>query len=368
MQVALGSLSPSALAARQTGYVPSDGVRSGRTVRGLLAGVPLRVRLVAVACCAVAAGAAVTGLACRQAARSGLMWQADQQLRAYADQLTSHPFTAMPAGPGPGGTAGGAFIIEVVSGNQVVMVTGADRRPGPALAGIPVRAGQPAVVRASGGDGSWLVVAQPVHYSAQRILFTYGSDGYFLHVTSMSRPGTDGTLVVGLDLRRVSLAITKITLSVITVSAAAVLLTGFAGLVVNRAILRPLARAQTTAADLAPDPAPRVPAGRPGSLASGLAQSLNQLLSRLEDARMSAEAARESSDRMRSVLAGGCRELRQRVGVVHGCAEHYRLTEPLTARQLDRLISRIADEAARIDAMIDDLAGPRSDRPPRHTS
>jgi signal transduction histidine kinase len=295
--------------------VPGNGGLGRRTV-------PLSVRLVAVACCAAAAGAVAMGLACSQAARSGLMWQADQQLRVYADQLTSHPFTAMPAGPGPGGAASSAFVIEVVSGNQLVIVTGADGRPGPALAGTLERAGQPAVVRASRGGGSWLVVAQPVHYSAQRIMFTYGSDGYFLQVTSTSRPGTDATLVVGLDLRSVSQAMTKITVSLVAVSVAAVLFIAFAGLAVNRVILRPLAQAEAM----------------------------------LKDARRSAEAARESGDRMRRLLADACRELRRPVSVVSGCAEYYRERGPLTASQLDRMMSQISDEAARIDAIIDDLA------------
>ncbi len=344
--------------------MPGDGVRGMRTVRGLLAGVPLRVRLAAVACCAAAAGAGVMGLACSQEARSALMLQADQQLRAYADQLTSQPFTAMPAGPGPGGAASRAFVIEVVSGNQLVIVTGADGRSGPALAGIAARAGQLTVVRASGGSGRWLVVAEPVRYSAQRILFTYGSDGYFLHVTSRSRPGTDGTLVVGLDLRSVSQAITKITVSVAAVSAAAVLVIAFAGLAVNRAILRPLGRAQTLAAGVAANGLARQVTGDdPASLAGRLAQSLNGTLSRLEDARMSTEAARGSSDRMRSVLASACGELRRPVSVVRGCAEYLRLRGPLTAGELDRLMSRITDEAARIDAIIDDLVGTGRDQP-----
>jgi signal transduction histidine kinase len=300
-----------------------------RTVRGLLAGVPLRVRLAAVACCAVAAGAAVMGLACSQAARSALMRQADQQLRAYADQLTGRPFTAMPVGPGPGGAASSAFVIEVVSGHQLVIETGADGQSGPVLAGIAVRAGQLAVVRAKSGGGRWLVVAEPVRYSAQRILFTYGSDGYFLHVTSTSRPGTDGTLVVGLDLRRVSEAITKITVRVVTVGAAAVLVIAFAGLAVIGAILRPLTRAETMAA---------------GVGAHGLARQV-------------------TSDHPGSVLEGACRELRRPVSVVGGCAEYYRLRGPLTAAELDRIMSRIADEAARIDAIIDDLAGTGRDRP-----
>jgi signal transduction histidine kinase len=303
-------------------------------------------------------------LACSHAARTGLMWQADQQLRVYADQLTSRPFTAEPAGPGPGGAASGAFVIEVVTGNQLVMVTGADGRPGPALAGIPVSAGQLAVVRASSGTGSWLVVAQPVHYSAQRIMFTYGSDGYFLNVTGTSRPGTDGTLVVGLDLRSVSQSITKITVTVAAVSGAAVLVIAFAGLAVNRVILRPLARAEAMAAGVAAQGLARqATADHPGSLPGGLAQSLNRLLSQLEDVRVSAEAARESGDRMRRELTGVCRELRQAVSVVRGCAEYYQLHRPLTACQLDSMMSRITDEAAGIGATIDDLAGTERGQP-----
>jgi signal transduction histidine kinase len=342
----------------------SDGIRDRRTVRGLLAGMPLRIRLVTVACCATAAGAGVMGLACREAAHSGLMGQADQQLRAYADQLTSHPFTAMPAGPGPGGPASMPFVLEVVSGNQLVMVTGADGRPGPALARIPVRPGQLGVVGASSGTGSWLVLAQPVHYNARRILFTYGSDGYFLHVTSTSRPGIDGTLVIGLDLGGVSQAVTKITVSVIAVGGTAVLIVAFAALAVNRAILRPLARAETvTAGVVAHGPARPVPGGHPGSLASDLAQSLNGLLSQLADARTSAEATRTSTEQMRTVLASTCRELRRPVSVVRGCAEYYRRARPPTAHELDRLMSRIANETARIDAIVNDLAGNGRDRP-----
>jgi two-component system, OmpR family, sensor kinase len=345
--------------------VPGDGVRGGRTIRGLPAGVPLRVRLAALVCCAAAAGTGALGLACSQAARSGLMSQADQQLRAYTDALATHPFTAMPVGPGPGGAASDAFVIEVVSGNQLVMVTGADGRPGPALAGVPARAGQLAVVRASTGAGNWLVVAQPVHFSAQHIMFTYGIDGYLLHVTSTSRPGLDGTLVVGLDLGSVRQAIAKITVSVIAIGCVAVLVIAFAGLAVIRAILRPLGRAETVAAGVAAHGlGGPVTGDHPGSLARGLAQSLNGFLSQLEDARLSAEAARGSSDRMRSVLAGACRELRRPVGVVRGYAEYGRLRGPLTACELDRMMSRIDGEAARIDAIISDLTAAGPEQPP----
>jgi signal transduction histidine kinase len=317
-----------------------------------------------VACCAAAAGAAVMGMACREAADRALMGQADQQLRAYADQLTNHPFTAMPVGPGPGGLASSAFVLEVVSGKQLVMVTGADGRPGPALTEVPVRVSELGTVRASSGTGSWLVLARPVHYSARRILFTYGSDGYFLHVTSTSRPGIDGTLVIGLDLAGVSQAVTKITVSVATVSGVAVLVVALAALALSRAILRPLAQAETVAAGVAAHGLTRpVPGAHPGSLASDLANSLNGLLSQLADAGKSIHAARTSTDQMRTILASTCRQLRRPVSVVRGCAEHYQQPRPPAAR-LDRLMNRIAGEAARIDAIIDDLADSGHDRPP----
>jgi two-component system, OmpR family, sensor kinase len=345
-------------AGRETRRVPSDGVHGGRAVRGLLAGVPLRVRLVAVACCVAAAGAAIMGLACSLVVRGGLMWQADQELRAYAALVTSRPFTAMPVGSGPGGVADDAFVIEVVSGGQLVMRTGLDRRPGPALEGIPDRAGQLATVAADSGAASWLVVAQPVHYSAQRILFTYGSDDFSLHITSTARPGTAGTLVVGLDLSSVGQTIRKITVSYAAVSGVAVLVIVFLGLAVIRAMLRPLAQMEKTAAGVVGyGLSHQVPGDHPGSFAGSLARPFNAILSQVEDARLSADAARRSSERMRSLLAGTCRELRRPVSIIRGSAEYFRQRGPLTARELDRMMGRVADEAARMDALIDDLAG-----------
>ncbi len=341
--------------------MPSDGVRGRRAVTGLLAGVPLWVRLVAIACCLVAGGAGIIGLGCALAARDSLMWQADQQLRSYAALLASRPFRAMPAGPGPDEPAGGAFVIEVVSAGQVLMRTGADPRPGPALARIPVRAGQLATVPASSGAGSWLVVGEPVHYDAQRILFTYGSDGYYLNVTSTARPGAAGTLVVGLDLHGVGQEIRTLAVGGAVVGGAAVLAVAVFGTAVLRAILRPLARMRKTAAGVvARGLACRLPDDHPRGLAGGLSRSVDSVLTEIGHARVSADAATGSSERMRTVLAGTCQELRRAASIVRGCTEYYRERGPLTAREVDRMMGRVAAEAARMDALIDDLADGRA--------
>ena len=338
--------------------MPDDGARSRRATTGLLAGVPLGVRLVALACSLAAAGAAIIGLASSLAARDSLTRQAGQELGAYAGFLVSRPFTAMPVGPAPGGAASSAFVIEVVSGGRVVMRTGTDARPGPAAAGIPVRAGRPATVPAGSGGGSWLVVAEPVHYSAERILFTYGSDDFSLDVTSTARPGTDGTLVVCLDLGSTSQAVSKISAGYAAVASAAVLGVAILGLALTRAVLRPLGVMEKTAAGhTAHGLAGQASGGDPRDQDECLARSLAVMRTRAGHARASADAARGSSERMRAALAGTCRELRQPVSVIRGFTEYYRHRGPLTAGELDRMMSRVAEEAARIGALIDELAG-----------
>jgi hypothetical protein len=293
-----------------TGPMGADGIRCVRAAKGLLAAIPLPVRLVALSCCLLAAGVVVIGLACGLAVRDGLMGQADQQLRGYAGLLDSRPFTMLPAGPGPDGTAGSAFLTEVLDpAGQLVLRTGADTRPAPAPAQIPARAGQLAAVRAGSGDGSWLVIAEPVHYRAKRILFTYGSNTFSLSVGGPAQSGTAGTLVVGLDLSSVGTAVRQVTVGSAAVGAAAVLAVAVAGLAVIRRIVRRHAR-----------------------------------------------SARESADRMHAGLAVTGSQLRRPLSVITGFAGYYRQRGPLTGPELDRMMDRVAAEAARMDALIDDLA------------
>src|SRR5262245_43740908 len=88
----------------------------------------LRVRLVAVAVCLMAAGAAIIGSAAVLVALGRLVRQAVRRLRAYAAVLVSRAATAAPASrlaPGPGGLGGGAFGVEVLnSAGQLVMRVG----------------------------------------------------------------------------------------------------------------------------------------------------------------------------------------------------------------------------------------------------
>jgi len=310
--------------------VPGNGVRGRQTVAGLLAGIPLRARLVAAACCLTAAGAAIISLACSLTARAGLLSQADQQLQGCAGSLTSGPFTATPADSGP--CAGGAFVIDVASGGQLVMRTGPG--PGPALAAIPGTAGRPAIV--PGASGSWLVVAEPVHYSARHIPFTYGYDSFSVQVTSTARPGTPGTLVVALNLSGVSQAITSVNTDCAAVSGAAVLGVAALGLAAISIIWRPLAELEEAAARAVANASSPKPVG----------------------------ATDGPSAWLLSELAGTCGQLRRPASLVQGLAEYHRQRGPLPAAELDRMMGQTADELARADVLIDrleDLARPTAD-------
>jgi two-component system, OmpR family, sensor kinase len=339
--------------------VRGDGICHGQAITGLLARVPLRVRLAAIACCLVAAGAGIIGLTGSLAVRGYLMPQADQELRAYADLVTSGAFTAMPAGFDPGGAAGSAFLIEVVGpAGQLVMSTGT--QPAPASARIPFRAGQLATVPAASGGGSWLVVARPVHYRAQRILYTYTADDFSLSITSTARPGTAGRLVVGLDLSSIGRAISRLTVICAEVSGAAILAVAFLGLAVIRTILRPLTQMEKiTAAVAAGGLSHRVPDRHARGDARNPARSLNTMQSQIEHAyntsTASADAARSRSEQIPRIITGtGC-ELRRPLGVIRGFAQYYQQRGRPAARELDRMMARVAEEAAHMDALLDDL-------------
>lgn len=97
--------------------------------------------------CLLAAGAAIITVACGLVTRHYLLAQADQQLRAEAERLTSRPSAASPvygfaSGASSGGGPSGAVLgIEVRgSGGQLVMRTAKRPGPGPAIPAVPARA------------------------------------------------------------------------------------------------------------------------------------------------------------------------------------------------------------------------------------
>jgi hypothetical protein len=269
---------------------------------------PLVARLVVAAVCLLAVGAAVITGASALVARGYLMGQADQQLRAYAGSLTSHPFEVNPLGGLPPGTPGlgtSAFSIEVRgAGGQLVLRVGPGSRPGQDLPPITARAGQ-LVTATAGGGGSWRVMTEPVHYQARRILFAYSPQDFSLLVTSHGRAGVAGTLVVGVDLASVGQAVGRLLATGLAVSGAAAGVAALLGVLLIRATRRPAARA---------------------------------------------ERAGESGEQ--GTLPETLRELRRPLGVIHGLARDHRRRGALSAADADRMMARVADEAQRMEALL----------------
>ena len=311
----------------------------------------LRARLVAAAVCLLAAGAGIIVVAGVSATRSHLTGQAEQQLRAYAVQLTSRPFLLTPFSRSAPRTpelsdltAGtSAVTVEVRgSGGQLVMRTGPGRPAGPGLhaaaAQVLASRGGPAAVRPV-RHGNYLAIAEPIRYRAHRIPYAYTAEDFALHVTSPAGTGSPGTLVLSVSLARIGQATDHLAVILLAASGLVLLATGCLAARVIRAALRPDRVAPALSAALTQLEQLRVPVGEPGP------------------------AAWRVAEQKRQAIAATGRELRKPLSVLDGLTEYYRHRDQLTPGEFDRLLDRVADETARIDAIIDDRLGPGQDEP-----
>jgi HAMP domain-containing protein len=334
------------------------GFRSGRTVAGRAGWRSLPVRLAAAVFCLAAAGAGIIGAASHLTAQGYLMRQADQQLRSYAGGLTSRPFTLFPGFPlapgaaSPGGPGRSVSIEVRDSGGQLLVSAGPVTPP-------------------TSGAG-WLKITEPIRYQPRHIPFAYGAEDTSFSIAGETGTGLAGTLVVGLDLAGVGRAVDRLTLTWLAVSGAALLLLACATAVVIRILLRPLGRmAETAAAVASGDLSSRMPVARArdvGNLGRTLNQALGQAELALTAAASSEAAARESTERMRQAVTDAGDRLRRPLSILAGLAGAYRERSRLAADDPDRMISQMADEAARMDAVLENLqpgsTTPLPNRPP----
>jgi two-component system OmpR family sensor kinase len=129
--------------------------------------------------------------------------------------------------------------------------------------------------------------------------------------------------------------------------------------VVIRILLRPLGRmAETAAAVASGDLSGRMPVARARDVGN-LGRTLNRVLGQAELALTAASsseaAAGESTERMRQAVADAGDRLRRPLSILAGLAGVYRERSRLGADDPDRTISQMADEAARMDAVLENL-------------
>jgi hypothetical protein len=85
---------------------------------------------------------------------------------------------------------------------------------------------------------------------------------------------------------------------------------------------------------------------------------------RLRASRAAEAAARRSADQMSEQLGETALELLRSVSVVRGFAESYRQQPKPPAGRLDRMLRRVADEAAQMETLIAGLRDSMSIPPP----
>jgi HAMP domain-containing protein len=334
--------------------VGQDGFRRGRSAARLLTPRLLGVRLAAVAVCLVAAGAGAITAASHLVARSDLMQQAELELRSYTGLLTSRPFTVFPGSrtaPGASGLGGTgqALSIEVRASGGPVLINA-----GPA---VP-----------PGGGGSWLTIAEPVHYQAHHIPFVYGAEDTSFSVTGTAAPGFAGTLRVGLDLASIGQAVDRLTIICLAVSGVVLLLIACAAAGVIRVLLRPVARmAQTAdavaAGDLSARMTLRCAHGDIGRLARSVNRTLSQAEQTLAATALAEAAARDSIERTGRLIADTAISLRRPASVLAGLAEHYRERGQPGTGGLDGMMRQVADHASGMERLLDDLRPGQPARP-----
>ena len=302
-----------------------------------MSAVPLRIRLVAALTALVALALLLSGFVAAAALRGYLIQRVDANLvEAVSGPGVRGRFDVEDGGRGP--RRPGEYAVQVYAADGSVtrsFVAGTTPPPRVTAALAAGLVGKPVTVVAVEGDGQWRAVS--------------------------ARVGRSGaSLVVAVSLEEVGRTVGRLVLLEVVIGL--VVLTGLAlvGYAIVRSSLRPLVAVEVTAEAIAAgDLTRRVPEADPRTEVGRLARSLNAMLGQIEGAfrsqQQSESAARTSEERMRRFVADASHELRTPLTSIRGFAELYRQGAVGSGPDLDRVMRRVEDEAARMGLLVDDL-------------
>ena len=295
--------------------------------------VPLGVLLPCLAVSLAASGAVATGVAMASGTSGYLVRQADQDVLACAESLQSRglvvvpgsvppgalPAPSLPGGPIPpappwGGTTPpsppGACGIELLRTDGQVVVPAAAR--GPVIPSgrswLAAHLARPVTVPGAGTSGRWRVVVMAVRYQARRIPYVYGPDDMRYVIGGPAGHGQAGLAAVIAGLAGASRITGRVAAGYAAAAGVVLVLLAGAALAAVRGILR--------AAEA---------------------------------------AARQSARQMSRRLGEVSQDLRTSVSVVHGFAQYCRHRGTPPPAGLDQMMRRVAGEAARMDALLQEL-------------
>ena len=311
----------------------------------------LRSRLMLGLLALAAVGLLVADAISYAALRSYLLDRTDQQVQAALPVVTRN-VASQPVPPGePDG--GGRPPVSM---------------PPPPDSGIPLPPGiygelqQPdgsvkhARFPGQGNSGKPELPAQiPISSSPESPdFFTVPSTGSSEFRAAAFSPGSGfGTVVAAVSLQDVNQTLSHLRLIGGIVTAAVLAALAVLAWWVIRIGLRPLERMQQTAnAIAAGDMSARVETTDERTEVGRLGASLNSMLGQIERALAEREA---SEERLRRFLADASHELRTPLTSIRGYAEAFRLGPARNPVELEKAMSRIEGEAARMGVLVDEL-------------
>ena len=347
-----------------------------QSTRDLPGRMPLRVKLISAVLTLVAVALVVISVAGLLILRNDLLAPYDATLqsgqfgRLAVNGVTSYLSTGNPAQANQPGIA-----VDWVSANgsvhqAVIPIESSQSYPGSffrqgsatAAAGpnIPSSTswqtghlGKPTTVSATSGPARWRVLLEPQQFT-----------------DSASGATISGTIVLAVDVSTVYTTIGQLAGIDLLVSLAVICVLGVIVVALIRRSLRPLIDIERTAGAIAAgDLSRRVPERDPRTEVGRLGRSLNVMLSHIETAfrarSRSEETARRSEWRMRQFVADASHELRTPLTAIRGFAEYYRQrgglatggngAGQLAAADLDRIMRRVEQEAARMGVLVEDM-------------
>jgi two-component system OmpR family sensor kinase len=189
------------------------------------------------------------------------------------------------------------------------------------------------------------------------------SGGVQWRALGIRQPFTDGTtytVYVAVPLDEVQRTVGRLQRIELVVGVVVLALLGLVAFLLVRRSLRPLVAVESAAEAIAEgDLSQRVPESDPRTEVGSLSHSFNTMVARLESAfteQATSEAeARASEDRMRRFVGDASHELRTPLTSIRGFAELYRSGALPAGPDVDRAMSRIEGEAARMGLLVEDL-------------
>ena len=315
----------------------------------------LRSRLLIGLVALTAAGFVIAGIVTYAAERSFLVARVDQQITAninsFEDTIdgdlglqkgpsAGNPgFPSPPGGEGPGGRPASPLLQAGTYG-----IFQPERGASKAVY-QPPKLSPPKLP-------AHILLSTPGHVHLVTVDSVAGSGLQYRVFAKVSDTGS-GRLVIAVPLSDVEQTLSHVrTIDAIVLAAVLLALTAFAWLLI-RLGLRPLDRMGVTAGAIAAgDLSRRVSPAEPRTEVGRLGLALNAMLGQIEGAFAERQA---SEERLRRFLSDASHELRTPLTSIRGYAELFRMGAAARPEDLEKAMTRIEEEAARMGVLVEDL-------------